>query len=94
MSEKINLDKIFKACGFLEVDKTLEEDLCKILDWQKKISDIDTEGIEPMFNTIEKDEKYICNQDIEKETNDDVLSNAPEKEDDFFLVPKIIKNNL
>lgn len=89
----IDLDKIFKSCGFLEINEALSKDLTKIVDWQKKLLEIDIEDVEPMYSTIDE-EKYISEQDISKEFKDDIFSNAPEKSDDnFFLVPKVVKNN-
>ena len=39
----IDLDKIFKSCGFLEINEALSKDLTKIVDWQKKLLEIDVD---------------------------------------------------
>ena len=89
MSE--DLTKVFKACGFTNVDEDLSRDLGKIIDWQKELRKINIEGIKPMLTTIGDNEMYISNDDLVKNTNDKILSNAPEQDDNFFLVPKVIK---
>jgi len=87
----MNLDKIFKACGFNKVDEKLVEDINKIVDWQEILKEVSIEGVEPMFHTLGENAKYISNEDEVKNENIDVLTNAPEEEDNFFLVPKVIK---
>ena len=88
----MDLAKVFKSCGFNKVDEKLAQDLNKIITWQEKLKQIPIDNIEPMYNTLGDDANYISNDDnIEKE-NSDVLANAPETEDNFFLVPKVIKN--
>lgn len=85
-----DLKKVFRACGFSSVDENLREDLEKIISWQNVLKEVDIEGVEPMYNTLSKDALAITNNDDVIENEDDIFLNAPEKEDDFFLVPKVI----
>ena len=84
-----DLSKVFKACGFDKVDEKLANDINKIIDWQEELKKVDTTDVKPMFNTL-GDVEYIYNPDIVKATEDKIFDNAPEKEDDFFLVPKVV----
>ena len=86
-------EKLFKSAGFNHIDEKLVEDLDKIVEWQEILKEVDIEGVEPMYNTLGEDAKYIANDDEVKQENtiNDVLSNAPESEDNYFLVPKVIK---
>ena len=88
-----DLEKIFKACGFQNVESKLANDLDKIVEWQKKLQEINIEGIVPMFTTIGDDIKYIYNDDIVNEKQEDLFFNSPKNDDNFFLVPKVIKSS-
>ena len=86
-----DIEKVFKACGFNEVDEKLADDLDKIVAWQKDLQQVDTDNVEPMWNTLGDEVEAISNDDIPQQKDDDVLANAPESEDNFFLVPKVMK---
>ena len=86
------LEKVFKACGFQSVDEQLACDLNKIITWQKELHRIDVKGVKPMFSTIGDDVGYISRSDTNSSIRECVLNNAPDKNDNFFLVPKVIKN--
>ena len=85
-----DLNKVFRACGFNYVDKNLYDDLEKIIAWQNVLREVDVRGVEPMYNTLGNDAKSITNVDNVVKENGDIFANAPEMEDNFFLVPKII----
>lgn len=65
-------------------------DLERILDLVNKLNELDTSGVEPLIhmtdavNMLRDDE---VKQDISKE---DVLRNAPQKDSDYFKVPKVV----
>ena len=88
----MDLAKVFKSCGFNKVDEKLAQDLNKIITWQEKLKQIPIDNIEPMYNTLGNDVTYIANDDTIHNENSQILANAPETEDNFFLVPKVIKN--
>lgn len=91
-TNNIDLSKIFRACGFLKVDKDLLKDINKIIDWEEKLHAIDISCAEPMFTTIGS-ENFIYNEDVYQQDNAKILANAPDESDNFFLVPKVIKTN-
>ena len=86
---KQELDKIFKSTGLLEVDNEVSNDLEKIIEWQRVLKEVNIEGIEPLYNTI-GDNENIYNDDNSIKNNDNIFGNTEEKDDDFFLVPKVI----
>ena len=85
--------KLFKSAGFNNIDEKLVEDLDKIVEWQEILKEVNIEGVEPMYNTLGDDAMYISNEDIVEKKNsvEEILANAPESEDNYFLVPKVIK---
>ena len=84
-----DLLKVFKACGFNEVNENLASDVSKIVDWQVVLQSVNTDGVEPMYNTL-GDIEYIYNFDNIVKNREDIFGNAPEKEDEFFVVPKVV----
>jgi len=78
-------------------EKTIEEmksDFENILGFIDKLSEIDTEGVEPLIYL--SDEINILRADeIEEEvTQEQALKNAPEKDSDYFKVPTVLKKQL
>jgi len=69
----------------------LKKDLQKIFDLVEKLKEIDVEGVEPLIYMT--DEKNVLRKDVVKDTvtKDEALSNAPQRDSDYFKVPKVIK---
>ncbi len=70
---------------------SMESDMNKMLQFVEKINEMDLEGVEPLaymseeVNILREDE---VKQDI---THEEALKNAPDKDTDYFRVPKVIK---
>ncbi|WP_456401221.1 Asp-tRNA(Asn)/Glu-tRNA(Gln) amidotransferase subunit GatC [Persephonella sp.] len=64
--------------------------LSDILRFIEKLEELDTEDILPFYEMINTEAPL--RDDIPKEglTNDDALRNAPQKEDGFFVVPRVV----
>jgi|TARA_B110000240_G_C13469127_1_gene440124 aspartyl-tRNA(Asn)/glutamyl-tRNA(Gln) amidotransferase subunit C len=69
----------------------MQEDLKKIIGFVDKLSEIDTSNIEPLIYLSE--EKNVLREDKigEMLSQTEALSNAPKKDSDYILVPKVIK---
>ncbi len=89
-----NLSKIFKAAGLNYVDEELVKDVARIIEWQQILKEVDIDGVEPMYNTLGENAKYISNEDVVAKETADIFTNAAEKEVDrqetFFVVPKVL----
>ncbi|HLF85711.1 MAG TPA: Asp-tRNA(Asn)/Glu-tRNA(Gln) amidotransferase subunit GatC [Nitrospiria bacterium] len=74
-----------------EEKDVLTRQLSGILTYVGKLNEINTEGVEPLSHVI--DIKNVFREDKTRESlsQDLALSNAPEKRDGFFRVPKIIE---
>ncbi len=72
-----------------EVNKFANQ-LSEILKYIEKLNEVDTENIEPMAHAVEIETPM--RDDIVKNANgkESALLNAPEKEGDYFKVPKVI----
>ena len=79
----------------LEFDEQAKEgikkDLQKIMNLVEKLEEIDVEGIEPLIYMT--DEKNVLRADVVKDTvtKEEALKNAPQRDSDYFKVPKVIK---
>lgn len=73
-----------------EVDE-LSSQLSSILDWVEQLNEVDTENIEPL-NNVNKSKLPLREdkENIENKSND-ILSNAPDKLEDYFVVPKVVE---
>ena len=71
--------------------KRMKKDLEKIIGFVNKLSEIDTEGIEPLIYL--SDEVNILRKDevAHEVSQEDALKNAPQKDSDYFKVPTVLK---
>ena len=63
----------------------------KILDYVDKLNEVDTEGIRPTSHAISLTNAFREDEQKEHLERDQVLANAPQKEEGAFVVPKIIE---
>ena len=78
------------AMSDAEVEAMVPE-LNNILDWVEQLSEVNTDGVEPLTAVI--DNKLRLRDDAVTAGNerDDVLRNAPDAQHGFFAVPKVIE---
>lgn len=71
--------------------EALVPELNNILGWVEQLSEVDTNGVEPLTAVI--DQKLRLRGDVVTEGNirDEVLANAPDAQHGFFAVPKVIE---
>ena len=69
----------------------LAEELSHILGWIEQLNEVDTEGVPPMSQATEQ--KLRRREDAVNDGGiaDKVLANAPESNEGFFVVPKVIE---
>jgi len=74
-----------------ESKKEIINDLNKIIRFVEKLNELDTEGVEPL--TYMTEEVNTLRDDIAKTsiTKEDALRNAPKKDSDYFIVPKVLE---
>lgn len=73
-----------------DVEK-MKTNLTNILTWVEQLDEVNTEGVDPMFSVNQ--DRMSFRKDVVNEggDSDPVLSNAPEAEHGFFVVPKFVK---
>ena len=73
-----------------EEQKLFKVELNNILEWVDELQKVNTDNVEPMLSVF--NESMKLRQDKSEQTNaDDILINAPEKKEGFFIVPKVIE---
>lgn len=91
-----NLLTKLEKLSFLEIDASKREEviaqLSQIVSFVDNLSELNTDGVDDKFamndnSTLLRADTTLCNTQI----NQSILKNAPQSQDDFFIVPKIIE---
>lgn len=71
--------------------EALAKDLSGIFKWIAQLDEVDVTGIEPM--TSVSGQQAYRRPDVVNDGNkrDDILANAPEEAEGFFVVPKVVE---
>ena len=69
----------------------LAGELNNILGWIEQLSEVDTDGVEPMTSVVEIVAPQREDRVTEGGTPDRVLRNAPQAEGTFYTVPKVVE---
>jgi aspartyl-tRNA(Asn)/glutamyl-tRNA(Gln) amidotransferase subunit C len=70
--------------------KEIIEDLNKILSFVDKLNELDTDNVEPLIYMTEETNILRKDKVVRKITQAQALINAPEKDSDYILVPKVL----
>lgn len=61
-----------------------------ILNYMDKLGELDTDNVEPMYSPVEHT-TVLRKDEVRKDFDrSEVLSNAPEQDGQFFIVPRIV----
>ena len=69
----------------------LAKELSAILGFVEQLAELDTQGVKPLTSAVE--DKIRGRDDVVTDGGyaKDVLANAPEKDDEYFAVPKVVE---
>jgi len=85
--------KIAKLCRIKIHDDEIEElslQLSNILDWVEQLNEVNTDNIEPVSSVSMAKLPFRSDNENVNDNSEDVLLNAPEKLENYFVVPKVI----
>lgn len=96
---KVDKEKLHKVAHLArlnikpEEEEQLIKDMGEILEWVDKLSEVDTEGVEPLTHMTQ--EVNVLRADKAEKTieREAALKNAPDQDGQFFKVPKVLKRN-
>jgi aspartyl-tRNA(Asn)/glutamyl-tRNA(Gln) amidotransferase subunit C len=69
----------------------LQGELNAMLAFVEQLSEVNVDGVEPMTSVTPMEMKKRADVVNDGEIADDVVRNAPETQDHFFLVPKVVE---
>jgi aspartyl-tRNA(Asn)/glutamyl-tRNA(Gln) amidotransferase subunit C len=69
----------------------LRGELNAILAFVEQLSEVDVEGVEPMTSVTPMAMKKRQDEVTDGEIADDIVKNAPVREDHFFVVPRVVE---
>jgi aspartyl-tRNA(Asn)/glutamyl-tRNA(Gln) amidotransferase subunit C len=69
----------------------LQSELNAILDFVEQLRGVDVEGVEPMTSVMPMQLKKREDQVTDGFIADEIVANAPRREDHFFVVPKVVE---
>jgi aspartyl-tRNA(Asn)/glutamyl-tRNA(Gln) amidotransferase subunit C len=86
--------KVARLARIAEPEERIEPlaaELSGILAWIEQLNEVDVEGVEPMTSAVHQ--ALPMREDVVTDGGDPnrVLSNAPRRVDDFFVVPKVVE---
>jgi aspartyl-tRNA(Asn)/glutamyl-tRNA(Gln) amidotransferase subunit C len=69
----------------------METELNALLSWVEQLQEVDVESVPPMTSVVEQ--RLKMREDVVNDGGyaDDLLKNAPQVEDHFFVVPKVVE---
>ena len=99
MAEKIDEPQVRKVAKLARLELNEAEiaeftgQLSAILEYVEKMNELDTDDVEPLAHCLPV--HNVLREDIPRPslTNDQALANAPDSEDEYFKVPKILDDN-
>ncbi len=69
----------------------LARELSNILTWVERLGEVDTEGVAPMTSVVEVALPRRADAVTDGGAAEDVLANAPQRDDGFFVVPRVVE---
>ena len=77
----------------IEEDKArkLSNDLNLIFNFIEKLNELDTSKTEPLTSVAETTLKLRKDKIQSENIREDILKNSPDKNEDFFVVPKVVE---
>ena len=70
---------------------SLSKDLTSIMEFIEKLNELNTEKIVPLTSIINASLRTRKDEVSDKKIRDQILKNSPEKNEEFFVVPKVIE---
>ena len=69
----------------------LAGELSNIITFVEQLAEVNTDGVEPMTSVAHMELPRRADEVTDGDCRDKVLANAPEQQDGFFLVPKVVE---
>jgi|TARA_B100000768_G_scaffold115520_1_gene106939 aspartyl-tRNA(Asn)/glutamyl-tRNA(Gln) amidotransferase subunit C len=74
-----------------ENEEKITKDLENIIEFVDQLDGVDTSDIEPLKSPLEKTAKTRKDEITAKNRKEQFLKNAPDANEDYFLVPRVVE---
>lgn len=71
--------------------ESMTTELNAILNWVEQLEEIDTSGVEPMKSAVEASLFQRDDKVTDGGYPDSIVKNAPESQDNMFVVPRVVE---
>ena len=92
--DKNKVKKVAKLSRISLEDSKLESlstDLASILNFVEQLNKLDTKKIEPLSSVVNKTLESRIDKINDGKIKNEILKNSPDKNEDFFIVPKVVE---
>ncbi len=92
--DKTTVVRIAKLARIEIADDALEpmaHELSNIMAWIEQLNEVDTEAIEPMTSVVAVELPQRADAVTDGVPRDELLANAPEAAEGYFVVPKVVE---
>ena len=86
-----HISKLSRISLYDEKAKKLEADLNSIFAFIEKLNELDTDNVEPLTSIAETTLQLRKDEIKSSNIREQVLKNSPDKNKDFFVVPKVVE---
>lgn len=93
---KVSKDEVIRIAELAKLKLTEEEivkfqiELSKILEYVEQLKEIDTKGVKHLYHPISRVNIFREDKVTKSIDREEALSNAPERTEEFFKVPKVM----
>ncbi len=70
---------------------TFADQLGNILEYVETLNRLDTKDVPPTFHAVDKSNAFRADETTDHLDRKSAVSNAPEEDDGYFIVPKVIE---
>ncbi len=95
--DKNQVKKVAKLSRISLDDKKLDslsKDLDSILNFVEELNKIDTKKTEPLTSIVDKTLEARKDKINDGKIKDQILKNSPDTNEEFFIVPKVVEQNV
>ena len=92
--DKNQVKKVAKLSRISLDDKKVEslvKDLASILNFVEQLNKLDTKKTEPLTSIVDKTLEPRNDKINDGKIKDQILKNSPDKNEEFFIVPKVVE---
>jgi len=86
-----HISKLARISVDEEKANKLADDLNSIFEFIEKLNELDTENVEPLTSVANTTLRFRKDVVESKNIREKILSNSPDNNEDFFVVPKVVE---